>query len=439
MTLGRAPRPSRGLARPRPARGEEEVPSWQPTSLQARRAPTHGALRGRRPSGRPRAQRGGRPAPDHHPRRPGRSHHHQGERLRGGRRRPRKRAEALCQAPLLAAAHRRGQRRPSRRRQPRVARCRGPGAHGQEHPQGRPAGHWRPAGCCPAGQAHHRPSDRRPGVRPAAGGLPGRRPTQAEQLPTSSSRSRSRWGRASPSKASPSPISQDGGTYSVTRDGAVVFNLEGTPTGLVLYNGSLVVPENRDGGWDVVSYMIADGSVPAYVMGAGGNAAGGSGDIQSATLDGSALKVTDSRAPPRAWRWASAESCSYHFRLFTCGTEEASGSGKLFSKKYWTRVPALAIYLLRKAHGVLAQLVRAPACHVGGRRFESLTSRQHRQSAPQKWESSFLCRRPSRCLSRCLHVTLVADRCLTVHKHMQSAAGPSARAAEKDALPRSAV
>ena len=89
-------------------------------------------------------------------------------------------------------------------------------------------------------------------------------------------------------------ISQDGGTYSVTRDGAVVFNLEGTPTGLVLYNGSLVVPENRDGGWDVVSYMIADGSVPAYVMGAGGNAAGGSGDIQSATLDGSALKVTDS-------------------------------------------------------------------------------------------------------------------------------------------------
>ena len=119
-----------------------------------------------------------------------------------------------------------------------------------------------------------RESDRQQVARPDA------EPTQAEQIASEQQQVEVSVGESV--------------TYSVTRDGAVVFNLEGTPTGLVLYNGSLVVPENRDGGWDVVSYMIADGSVPAYVMGADGNAAGGSGDIQSATLDGSALKVTDS-------------------------------------------------------------------------------------------------------------------------------------------------
>ena len=119
-------------------------------------------------------------------------------------------------------------------------------------------------------------------------------PTQAEQIASEQQQVEVSVGESVTFQGQSFSISQDGGTYSVTRDGAVVFNLEGTPTGLVLYNGSLVVPENRAGGWDVVSYMIADGSVPAYVMGADGNAAGGSGDIQSATLDGSALKVTDS-------------------------------------------------------------------------------------------------------------------------------------------------
>lgn len=133
-----------------------------------------------------------------------------------------------------------------------------------------------------------RESDRQQVARPDA------EPTQAEQIASEQQQVEVSVGESVTFQGQSFSISQDGGTYSVTRDGAVVFNLEGTPTGLVLYNGSLVVPENRDGGWDVVSYMIADGSVPAYVMGADGNAAGGSGDIQSATLDGSALKVTDS-------------------------------------------------------------------------------------------------------------------------------------------------
>ena len=119
-------------------------------------------------------------------------------------------------------------------------------------------------------------------------------PTQAEQIANEQQQVEVSVGESVTFQGQSFSIAQDGGTYSVTRDGAVVFNLEGTPTGLVLYNGSLVVPENRNGGWDVVSYMIADGSVPAYVMGADGNAVGGSGDIQSATLDGNALKVTDS-------------------------------------------------------------------------------------------------------------------------------------------------
>lgn len=133
-----------------------------------------------------------------------------------------------------------------------------------------------------------RESDRQQVARPDA------EPTQAEQIASEQQQVEVSVGESVTFQGQSFSISQDGGTYSVTRDGAVVFNLEGTPTGLVLYNGSLVVPENRDGGWDVVSYMIADGSVPAYVMGADGNAVGGSGDIQSATLDGSALKVTDS-------------------------------------------------------------------------------------------------------------------------------------------------
>lgn len=119
-------------------------------------------------------------------------------------------------------------------------------------------------------------------------------PTQAEQIANEQQQVEVSVGESVTFQGQSFSIAQEGGTYSVTRDGAVVFNLEGTPTGLVLYNGSLVVPENRDGGWDVVSYMIADGSVPAYVMGADGSAVGGSGDIQSATLDGNSLKVTDS-------------------------------------------------------------------------------------------------------------------------------------------------
>ena len=119
-------------------------------------------------------------------------------------------------------------------------------------------------------------------------------PTQAEQIASEQQQVEVSVGESVTFQGQQFAISQQDGSYSVTRDGQVVFNLEGTPTGLVLYNGSLVIPENRDGKWDVVSYMIADGSVPAYVMGSDGNAVGGSDTVESATLDGSSLKVVDS-------------------------------------------------------------------------------------------------------------------------------------------------
>lgn len=86
------------------------------------------------------------------------------------------------------------------------------------------------------------------------------------------------------------------GTWSVTSaDGAnELFALDGTPSGIILYNGVVIVPESLTEGWDIVAYMPADGSLPTKVMGSDGNAVGGSGSIVSATLSGSSINVVDS-------------------------------------------------------------------------------------------------------------------------------------------------
>ena len=84
------------------------------------------------------------------------------------------------------------------------------------------------------------------------------------------------------------------GTWSlVNAAGDALIALEGTPVALIRTADTLLIPENRDGSWDVVSYVIGghlDGIT--YVVGPDGNPAGGSGDIESVELDGTTLRVT---------------------------------------------------------------------------------------------------------------------------------------------------
>ena len=79
----------------------------------------------------------------------------------------------------------------------------------------------------------------------------------------------------------------DSGTKSV------LFEVEGTPTSLILFNGTILVPENRESGWDVVACALVDGSLPTLIADKDGKTVGGNGTITAATLDGTTLKVTD--------------------------------------------------------------------------------------------------------------------------------------------------
>jgi hypothetical protein len=93
---------------------------------------------------------------------------------------------------------------------------------------------------------------------------------------------------------------QADGTYALQRtaEGSstplVLAQLDGTPVALVLYDGVFLVPQNRsDSTWDVLCYVMGDGSIPTQLIDADGATVGGSGSISSATLDGSNLLLTD--------------------------------------------------------------------------------------------------------------------------------------------------
>ena len=49
----------------------------------------------------------------------------------------------------------------------------------------------------------------------------------------------------------------------------------------------------------------------------------------------------------------------------------------LITGRSWVRVPEGPFYKFYILHGPVAQLVRAPPCHGGGREFESLLGRSY--------------------------------------------------------------
>lgn len=90
---------------------------------------------------------------------------------------------------------------------------------------------------------------------------------------------------------------QDKGyVLAATRDAAgatptVLGELHGTPVSLVLYDGTILIPENLDDGtWDVAAYTI--GLNWSKLMGQDGNPQGGKGVVTDAALDGSVLRLT---------------------------------------------------------------------------------------------------------------------------------------------------
>ena len=91
---------------------------------------------------------------------------------------------------------------------------------------------------------------------------------------------------------------QADGTWAVERksgdDMVPEFGLAGTPVSLVMWQGSIYVPENLpDGTWDVISRAVVDGAVAGQLEDADGNPYTGEGTIVSAELDGSSLVLTD--------------------------------------------------------------------------------------------------------------------------------------------------
>ena len=95
---------------------------------------------------------------------------------------------------------------------------------------------------------------------------------------------------------------QDDGTYAIVSavtkgEGLQVMStVPGTPASLVLYNGTIVVPENLDGNWDVYACTIGMGTPASPVVDSDGKAVGGSGTIKSVKSDAKPDAKSDSKS-----------------------------------------------------------------------------------------------------------------------------------------------
>lgn len=92
---------------------------------------------------------------------------------------------------------------------------------------------------------------------------------------------------------------QDDGTWSLVRTSSsgtetTLFLIEGEPVALARMSSTLLVPENRNGRWDVVCYVIDGHSDAGYVTTPDGALAGGEGDATSVELRETSIVVTDS-------------------------------------------------------------------------------------------------------------------------------------------------
>lgn len=98
-------------------------------------------------------------------------------------------------------------------------------------------------------------------------------------------------------------MQEDGlwGLVSTSSSGSAqtLFKVEGTPAALIRNVDTLLVPENRDGGWDVVCYVIGGHGQASYVIDGEGAMIQGPGDIESAQLEGTVLRVTDTTGQTR--------------------------------------------------------------------------------------------------------------------------------------------